>query len=63
MTENWDLINDKIEEVVKLIQKDGLTMVYATFGTDNEINNWQYKIWIPKKHQKTKSNIGKGVEE
>lgn len=57
MTDNWDLINDKIEEVVRLIQKDGLSMVSATFGTDDKINNWQYKIWIPKKHQKTKKKI------
>jgi len=53
MTENFELINKKLEEVVRLIQKDGLTMVSATFGTDDEINNWQYKVWIPKKHQKT----------
>ena len=46
----WDEINKKIEEVVTMIKEDGLTMVSATFGND-ELNNWQYKIWIPKRHQ------------
>lgn len=54
MTRDWDLINKKIEEVVRLIQKEGLMMVAATFGTEDEIDNWQYKIWISKKHQKIK---------
>ena len=51
-SEEWDLINDKITEVTRLIQKSGLTMINATFGTDDEINNWQYKFWIPKSKQK-----------
>lgn len=46
------LINEKITEVTKLIQKSGLTMVSATCGTDDEINNWQYKFWIPKSKQR-----------
>ena len=50
--EEWDLINEKTMEVTRLIQKSGLSMVSATFGTDDEINNWQYKIWIPKSKQK-----------
>lgn len=52
MTENFNLIDDKIEEVVRLIQKSGLTMVSATFGTKDNINNWQYKIFIPKSKQR-----------
>lgn len=60
MVEKWDEINEKIQEVVKLIQSEGLTMVSATFGTDDEINNWQYKIWIPKsKITKTQKGISK----
>jgi hypothetical protein len=51
MPDNWEEINDLLEEATKLIKKEGLTMVSATFGTP-ELNNWQYKIWLPKKHQK-----------
>lgn len=47
-TKDWDSINDKIIEVTKQIQESGLTMVSGTFGTNDGINNWQYKIWIPK---------------
>lgn len=53
MTENWDLINKKTEEVVELLIKSKLTMISATFGCDDEKNHWQYKIWIPKKHQRS----------
>ena len=53
-SEEWDLINDKITEVTRLIQKSGLTMVNATYGTNDEISNWQYKIWISKSNQKRK---------
>ena len=49
---DWHLINDKIEEAVSLVQKNNLVMVEGEFGTDDEINHWQYKIWLPKKHQK-----------
>ena len=52
MVDRWDEINQKIEEVVRLIESEGLTMVEATFGTDDNINNWQYKIWIPKSKQR-----------
>lgn len=51
-SKEWDEINEKITEVTRLIQKSGLTMVSATFGTDDEINHWQYKFWIPKSKQK-----------
>lgn len=60
----WELINEKITEVTRLIQKSGLTMVSATYGTDDEINHWQYKFWIPKsKIKKTKeSNCSERLE-
>lgn len=50
--EQWDVLNAKLEEVTRLIQESGLTMVSAKFGTDDNINNWQYRVWINKKDRK-----------
>lgn len=50
--EQWKLINEKSEELTRLVQASGLTMVNAQFGTNDNINNWNYKIWINKKDQK-----------
>ena len=62
-SKEWDLINDKITEVTRLIQESGLTMVCATFGTDDTINNWQYKFWIPKSKQKKATSLNKRNEK
>jgi hypothetical protein len=62
-SEEWDLINDEIMKITKLIQKSGLTMVSGTFGTNDGIDNWQYKIWIPKSKQKKITSLNKGNEK
>jgi len=46
----WDLINDRLIEIIELMKKNSLSMISGEFGVE-PINHWKYRISLPSKYR------------